>query len=52
MRGDKVSVSTTDSLLAEERIAGKPNFKPEYDPVILALPWPGDASRRTGGRPR
>jgi hypothetical protein len=33
-------------------IAGKPNFKPEYDPVILALPWPGAANRQTGGRAR
>lgn len=28
-------------------IAGKPDFKPEYDPVILTLPWPGASSRRT-----
>jgi hypothetical protein len=33
-------------------IAGKPSFKPEYDPVILTLPWPGSSSRRTGNRAR
>ncbi|HJU37460.1 MAG TPA: hypothetical protein VJ716_08600 [Gaiellaceae bacterium] len=33
-------------------IAGKPNFNPEYDPVILTLPWPGASSRRPGARAR
>jgi hypothetical protein len=33
-------------------IAGRPNFKPEYDPVVLTLPWPGASRTRTGTRAR
>lgn len=33
-------------------VAGKPNFKPEYDPVILTLAWPGASSGRAAGRTR
>jgi hypothetical protein len=35
-----------------KRVAGKPNFKPEYDPAILTLAWPGASAGRTTGRAR
>jgi hypothetical protein len=35
-----------------KKVAGKPNFKPEYDPVILTFAWPGASSPRGAVRAR